>query len=187
LQANTNCPEGRARQPSETWVCQVTKTVCPIQGVINLRDPAGSLRACNAPERTRHGVERVFTDGAYTGLHHIVGRHLCPLCQHKPQLGGNHHYPFSLIDLTALLNIDRADTWSFREFQIALMVSGISVVRHQDGTASPPVAWDQVRVPSASTRPMMAAGWRRGQARRRRAGLSAGVGSLPGTGFCRRR
>lgn len=115
------CPEATIKLPVDLWYCKVTKRSCPIQGHLDPRSLTESLASCDAPERTKSGVQRAFQAG-YEGLHHMTGKYRCPLCPNKGEHPKNFHYRPSVTLLSDFLDVQDGDRDDLRA---RLMVAGL--------------------------------------------------------------
>lgn len=101
-----NCPEGAIELPSDTWMCKLSKKMCPIQAAVK-SEKEEFLKGCTAPDKKKEQIFDIVSNGRYLGFHHITGRHLCVSCEKK---GGKkesfyYHYPWEFAELDSAMQI----------------------------------------------------------------------------------
>lgn len=106
-----NCPNGVVALPIDTWHCKLDNLICGLQAYIDLSNKKNFLTNCRSPQKEEiyNSVDR----RKYKGFHHVIGRYLCPSCDHilsDSQQYFKYHYPWELYPLGECINSDDRST-----------------------------------------------------------------------------
>lgn len=75
----------------------------------------------------KEGIWKAIETKKYEGFHHIIGRYLCPYCEHKNEnenkINFNYHYPWEFFKLYKEFTIDKDFKIKMIKNKIPLFIS----------------------------------------------------------------
>ena len=109
-ETHINCPKLKIILPIDSFYCKVDNNICMLGRDVEKTNKNYFIKNCRITAQ-KEGIWNAIETQKYKGFHHLIGRYLCPYCEHKNEnkneIKFNYHYPWEFFKLYQEIKIDR--------------------------------------------------------------------------------